>query len=115
MRITGYESNGAILAELGARIKDTRVATGITQAELAVRAGVSQRTVTNVETGQHVTLANLMNVLRALGLLGNLELIVPEQGARPTDLERLGKKRQRVRSSATTVLTETTWVWGEDR
>ena len=115
MHITGFQSSAAILAELGRRIKDTRIAVSMTQVDLAQQAGVSPRTVTNIESGQHVTLVNLMNVLRALGLLANFELLVPDQGVRPSDLERLGKKRQRATSVRKSNAQQNGWVWGEDR
>lgn len=39
---------------LGVRLKDARVAAGLTQAELAERVGVSRKTVNTVENGVFV-------------------------------------------------------------
>lgn len=38
-------------ARLGSRLKETRLAAGLTQAELAERAGVSRKTINTVENG----------------------------------------------------------------
>lgn len=93
-------SNPAILAILGNRIKNTRLRKGITQEELATTAGISTLTVANVENGKSVTLLMLLGVLRSLGLLENLENLIPEARISPLQLKKLqGKKRYRVRRS----------------
>ncbi|MFN3353837.1 MAG: helix-turn-helix transcriptional regulator [Brevundimonas sp.] len=38
-------------ARLGSRLKEARLAAGLTQAELAERAGVSRKTINTVENG----------------------------------------------------------------
>jgi y4mF family transcriptional regulator len=56
-------------AEAGAYVRRARRAIGLRQADLAVAAGVSVRTVHNVEEGKsNVKLATLLRVLDALGL-----------------------------------------------
>lgn len=91
-------SNPAILAKLGARIKDARLRKSITQEELSLSAGVSSLTVANIEKGKSVTLSMLLGVLRSLGLLENLENLIPEAKISPLQLKKLqGKKRYRVR------------------
>ena len=129
MRITGFESNAEILAELGERIKDARIAMPLTREELAARSGVSTRTIANIESGSGATLSNIISVLRALNMAGNLEILVPEQGARPSDIASLGKKRKRAthpkakagEGRTWAVLSNSTWeeagkwTWGEDR
>ena len=71
-------SDPAILTKLGARIKDTRIRKRITQAELAIAAGVSPLTVANIEKGKSVTILMFLGVLRVLGLLENLENLIPK-------------------------------------
>ena len=129
MRITGLESNAEILAELGERIKDARIATPLTREELAAKSGVSARTLANLESGSGATLSNVISVLRALSMAGNLETLVPEQDARPSDIAALGKKRQRAphpkvkasRNRTWDAFKEgtwegaKTWKWGEDK
>lgn len=53
---------------LGNQIKDARIAHGLTQTELAVKAGVSRPTVARVEAGDDVSTATLEKVAAALGL-----------------------------------------------
>ena len=91
-------SDPAILIKLGARIKDTRIRKGITQVELAIAAGVSPLTVANIEKGKSVTTVMFLGVLRVLGLLENLENLIPEAKISPLHLKKIqGKKRHRVR------------------
>ncbi|MBQ9004303.1 MAG: helix-turn-helix domain-containing protein [Eggerthellaceae bacterium] len=113
MRITGFESNDEILAELGSRIRDMRIAMPLTMDELAQKAGVAPKTLANIEKGKGSTLGSVVSVLRALGQAGNLEALVPEQGARPSDLAALGKKRQRARRALKDG--EGGWKWGDER
>lgn len=91
-------SNPAILAKLGVRIKETRIRRCVTQEELALTSGVSSLTVANIEKGKSVTMLMFLAVLRSLGLLENLENLIPEAKMSPLQLKKLqGKKRYRVR------------------
>lgn len=91
-------SNPAIFTKLGARMKEARIRKGLTQAELAVTAGVSLLTVANIEKGKSVTITMFLSVLRALGMLENLEYLIPEAKISPLLLKKVqGKKRFRVR------------------
>lgn len=93
-------SDPAILTKLGARIKDARIRKGITQVELAIAAGVSSLTVANIEKGKSVTIIMFLAILRVLGLLENLENLIPEAKISPLQLKKMqGKKRYRVRRS----------------
>ena len=84
-------SNPAVLVKIGQRIKETRIRQHITQEELAT-------TVANIEKGKSVSLLLFISVLRSLGLLENLEQLVPEIRISPIELKKLqGKKRYRVR------------------
>lgn len=91
-------SNPAILLKIGNRIRDTRIRQDKTQAELAVASGVTPLTVANIEKGKSVSSLILISVLRELGLLENLENLVPEAKISPLQLKKIqGKKRSRVR------------------
>lgn len=111
MKITGLESNDEVLKILGGRVKDYRVNAGITQEQLAEDTGLSLRTIVNIETGKDVKLGSIIYVLRALRLLGNLDILVPEQEIRPSDIARMGKKRERVKRSSKE---RYVMKWGED-
>lgn len=91
-------SNPAVLLKIGQRIKEIRIRQCITQEELARSSGVSTLTVANIEKGKSVSLLMFVSVLRSLGLLDNLEQLVPEIRISPIELKKLqGKKRYRVR------------------
>lgn len=91
-------SSPAILVKIGSRIKETRIRQSKTQVELATAAGVTPLTVANIEKGKSVSTLILICVLRELGLLENLENLVPEAKISPLQLKKLqGKKRYRVR------------------
>ena len=92
-------SDTAILKQLGTRLKAHRISRGMKQQELAVESGVGVSTIAKIESGQSVSLSLLISVMRALGLLENLKLLVPEQKPSPMELLRMqGKKTQRVRT-----------------
>lgn len=61
------------LRALGDEIRGWRKLRGLTQAQLADRAGVSRGTLLRLEHGDGgVTAENMLRILRALGLLGDL-------------------------------------------
>ena len=91
-------SNPALLLKIGSRIRETRIRQDKTQAELALASGVTPLTVANIEKGKSVSTLILISVLRELGLLENLENLVPEAKISPLQLKKIqGKKRSRVR------------------
>ncbi|MCD7956070.1 MAG: helix-turn-helix domain-containing protein [Lachnospiraceae bacterium] len=114
MRITGYESNHTILIEVGQRIKDIRIAMNYTQTEMSERSGVALSTISRIERGESVNVENILNVLRVLSALENLELILPEQTVKPTDMADKKPKRQRVSRKRKEEFSSQ-WVWGEDK
>lgn len=71
--------------DLGHALRHMRKAKGLTQAELASRAGIWQRTVSNIETSTSgAKVDTIFDLLAAL----DLELhIVPRSKMRPADLE----------------------------
>lgn len=113
MAIDDLSSNEAVCAELGRRLRSSRVAFPLTQAQLAERAGVSPRTIANLEQGGDVTVGSLVRVLRALGLLSRMDALVPKDEPRPTELAANKPKRQRVRPPKNP--TTNTWKWGDEQ
>lgn len=92
-------SDTAILKRLGARLKAYRIARGMKQQELAAESGVGVSTIAKIENGQSVALSLLVSVMRTLGLLENLDLLVPEQKPSPLELLKMqGKQVKRVRT-----------------
>jgi len=69
-------------AALGRALRDARREQGLTQVELAERAGIAQPTISNAERGAGIHLDTLFSMLAVLGL----ELLVrprPEQLGTP--------------------------------
>ena len=92
-------SDTAILKKLGTRLKAYRISRGMKQQELALESGVGVSTVAKIENGQPVNLSLLISEMRTLGLLENLDLLVPEPKPSPLDLLKMkGKQVKRVRT-----------------
>jgi transcriptional regulator with XRE-family HTH domain len=116
LKITFYSSTSEVLSEIGSRIKAARIAMPATQKEMAALANLSQRTISNLETGKDVSFSTVVEVLRALGQLQSLELMIPEQGPRPSQIAALGKPRERASSKAKEKPeTQTGWKWGDEK
>lgn len=91
-------SDPAILLRLGGRIRDYRIRMELTQGELADKSGVSMGTVVRIEQGKAVSTLLLITILRTLGVLENLETLLPELGISPIQLRKMqGRKVQRIR------------------
>lgn len=110
----GLHTDTSILEELGRRITARRIERNLTQAELAVKAGVAKRTVERLEAGESTQLANFLRILRALELLDMLAALLPETGPGPMELLRhRGRERKRVRPNRTAEPKQP-WTWGDD-
>lgn len=113
MKFNDLLSDDAVLAELGHRIAEARLALGMTQAQLAQAAGVSKRTVERLEDGASAQLGNLVRCLRALGKLEGLERLLPETPANPIELLRsAGAPRSRARPPKAPPAAR--WTWGDE-
>lgn len=98
-RFEGW-SEQAVIAEIGARLRQTRLNRDESQAELAERAGVSVETVRKLEDGRNVSLTTLIKLMRALGLVDRLDSLIPEPGLSPIQLLELqGRRRRRASGS----------------
>ncbi|WP_198084157.1 helix-turn-helix domain-containing protein [Variovorax sp. E3] len=62
-----------VCAELGARIRAQRLMQGISQRDLAQRAGVSYGTVRHIETTGQASMDSFIRVVHSLGLIGELQ------------------------------------------
>jgi transcriptional regulator with XRE-family HTH domain len=96
MKIKDGNTDDVVLTELGDRVARTRLERNMDQRKLAIEAGVSKITVERLEAGETVKMTSFIRVLRALGLLGRLDQLVPEP--LPSPLERLktsGRQRRR--------------------
>ncbi len=114
MKITFSSSNAEVMKETGRRIKSERIAKSMTQGEMAEATGLSLRTISNLEGGKDVSFSTLIEVLRALGRVQGLDVLLPEQTIRPSQIAELGKARERASRRRNKSPEETGWKWGDE-
>jgi len=115
VKIDRLLTDDAVLAELGRRVAETRLAANLTQADLAQAAGVSKRTVERLEAGGGAQLVTLVRCLRALNRSEGLDRLLPEPPRNPVDLlERRGEgARARARPDRAAD-PPAPWTWAEE-
>jgi transcriptional regulator with XRE-family HTH domain len=109
MKIQGFETNDIIIKEIGSRLKARRITLDITQKELAIESGVSQRTISGLENGENISFDNLLSILRVLRLLQDINLLFPETKVNPFDVLNLGHSKKRVSSQK--AKRDAIWEW----
>jgi len=98
MNIIGM-SDKAIIKEIGRRVKRNRLERNLTQQETADLAGISRPTVSDLERGNPFEILTLIQILRALNALDEIDSFLPDPGIRPLQLAKMrGKERQRASS-----------------
>ena len=115
MKIDNDLRQGAILAELGRRLKEYRISVGNTQGELAEKAMISRKTLSRLENGEDVSAGVLFAVLSALKLGDNLELLIPDPDARPFYHLDERRKKRRVRHTVKPSAEKSVWKWGDEQ
>lgn len=113
MKISNYNNEKAILLELGKRIQQYRISLNITQAELAQRCGLSTKTIARTEMGYDTKLSNLIKILNEIGILENLDILIPEP--QPDYKAMFEEKATRKRARPDKKKATNTWVWEEDK
>lgn len=114
MRIENENTDTAILAELGQRLTQARLARNLKQEDLALAAGLSKHTVERLETGRSVQLSNFIRVLRGLKLAQNLDPLIPDSGPSPLAQLKLRKKQRRRASSPREPMPAPgPWTWAD--
>ncbi len=96
-----YNTLIELATELGKRLRDIRVRRRFSQDELAARAGLSIRTIRDLERGKGSTVESLLRVLKALESLDGIALLAPRPSVDPMALLRQRAPRTRVRKSKT--------------
>ncbi len=88
-----YISNDEILDILSKRIKEYRLATRMSQRELAHKSGVSYTTISHFEQGKNLnlTLNNFISLLRCIGMENRVMEILPELPVPPMALREINK------------------------
>ncbi len=89
-------SDRAILKEIGRRLKRKRLEKNLSQQKLADLAGINRTTVRNLEQGSLFGVLTLVEILRALDALDELNSFLPDPGISPLQLSKMkGKERRR--------------------
>lgn len=111
-----HATDSALLGTLGERLAEARLARNRTQADLAREAGISRRTLVRLEAGESTQLTNLIRVLRALGLVGNLDALVPAPAPSPLAEFRDEEARRQRATGRRAAEAESPggWTWGDE-
>ena len=111
MKIDNAMSEQAVLNELSVRFKQTRIDSSITREELADKAMVSVGTIARFESGNDISLKNVIKLMRALDLGDRFEGFIPDVFDRPSYhientmiRKRAGKSRKK-----------NDWKWGDEK
>lgn len=86
-----------LLQALAGNVRTLRINQGMSQQEAALKAGLSLRTLVNLEDHGRSTVETLLRVLRALGVSDPLGSLVPPVRVSPMALLRSATPPQRVR------------------
>ena len=99
------------LSALAGRLRRARLDANLTQRELARRAGISLKTLSNAEDAQNVSLETFLRLLHGLGRLAEMSAVLADEGPSPIELvARRGRQRQRVRAGRSAD-DESEWQW----
>ena len=83
--------------DLGERIRKLRLARNMDQRTTAGKAGISEKALRNLESGNGSNVETLLRTLKALGSLQGLEMLAPTVSVDPLALLHSAKPQQRVR------------------
>jgi transcriptional regulator with XRE-family HTH domain len=90
-----YATTEDLEARLGAHLRTLRLRQGLTQRQLAERAGVALTAVGHAETGRGATLRTFVRLLKALGRADWLGTLAPQVSISPVQMLRSEAPRQR--------------------
>ena len=83
---------------LGEQIKRLRVSQNRDQQTVAEKAGISEKSLRNLESGRGSTVETLIRTLKALDSLRGLEMLAPEPLVAPMQVLMQSKKKPRERA-----------------
>lgn len=92
-------TNTRIERIVGERIKKLRLEYNITQQDLAKKTGLSRVSISKIERGMGVNLSSLLEIMRGLRVLENIEHLIPEPEISPIEIIRLKNKTKKKRAS----------------
>ena len=99
MRDVYQYSTPEIIRILGQRERSYRIRLGLTQKELAERAGISAPTLQAFENGTNkdISFSTLLRILRSIGQLEGADKLLEEIPESPYTMLHSGEQRQRVK------------------
>ena len=99
MRDVYQYSTPEIIRILGQRERSYRIRLGLTQKELAERAGISVPTLQAFENGTNkdISFSTLLRILRSIGQLERADKLLEEIPESPYTMLQSGEQRQRVK------------------
>jgi transcriptional regulator with XRE-family HTH domain len=101
MGYLSFKTPAELQVLLGEQIQRLRLSRNMNQHTTAERAGVSEKSLRNLEAGRGSTVETLLRTLKALDSLEGINRLVPEATVNPLELLRNAKRRQRVRQPRT--------------
>lgn len=96
----GDKTNDELTEEIGRRIRRIRLRRNMTQQRLATKAGIGRLAVARAEEGSIKSVRVLLAIARALGHLGDFDLLFDVPDVSPREIALLKGKR-RIRASGT--------------
>jgi transcriptional regulator with XRE-family HTH domain len=94
-----FKTPDELQANLGERLRRLRLSRNVDQRAAAAKAGISERALRNLESGNGSTVETLLRTLKALGYTQGIEMLAPETTVDPLALLHRAKPPQRVRRS----------------
>lgn len=82
---------------LGEQLQSLRLSRSLDQRTTAEKAGISEKSLRNLEAGRGSTVETLLRTLKALDSLDGIRMLAPETTVNPLALLRNSKARQRIR------------------
>lgn len=104
----------AIITILAARIKKYRLDMNLSQEEFSQKAGISLRSIVNIESGTDIKLSSFIKALKALELADNLEILIPDISKRPSSFLTTENQKQRV-SRNSKKEEQSIFNWGDEK
>lgn len=100
-----------IMNEINRRFKQFRLATNITQDELAQSSGISVYTIKKFENGSDIKISTLSKLLSSLGIKDAFDEIIPDMTNRPS--YRAKQEQGVIKQRARKTKIQTDWKWGD--
>ena len=96
-----FMSPDELQAVFGKQLQELRISKNLDQVTTAEKAGISEKTLRNLEAGRGSSVETLVRVLKALDSLDGLRLLAPRVSVSPLAvLRNAGAVRRRVRRSS---------------